>query len=933
MTLCPSASLRQLFFALSCGAALFGLGQCTAAELTSEDAYIRSGENCWTFGTRSVEQTMRLADGQLQLTSFKNKASDREMLSGPISLLLSDTIGTGPDAAWKLLDARQTKLKQGELQLDLTLARGPLTVTKTFVIYPGSSVIRTWMTLKNTGTAPLKITEPIFLGIVARLGEKPSTLDFNWMVGAHNEPGGWTLKTENLTPGKPRKFDSRDPFPPRGKPSPNDAQMASESYAPWYSFYDQKTKDGLILGWDYMGHWSSYFAVDDHGTISGAVRVAGHKQTLTPGDTLTTPKSFVALYREDLDNAGNELLDWQYRYLWDYTREGWFPAIPMLGYWSKGTHYSEPGVGWVGGKSDIPSQFTKIFRMADLMRYVGGDAYHRDWGWWERAGDWTGPDFGATGRYLRKYGMGQIIYAFLYTVDKKSKVAIEHPDWLNNDNSDTGKMLDMSKAGVVEFILRQLDDFHNRWSDFAWRNDSTPTGPRDGDDTPMLGQDQGFRKVIQSFLDKYPKSSFQSVNGGGNEAGYDYVRLSMILQYSDGAIGLLRNYYTALLFPPDKCEDNGDVWNLTNYDKSTWRGLLACVPVTTGDTWDKAKLEGIRELFDIYHYLASKGVVGRWVKVYRPLVEGDDPTMYFQRMSGDRRRGIIIPARPAKGKVTIRPKGLLPDEKYSVTFQESQTEAQRTGQDLMDLGIVLNPMMPGELIYLNLPLHPGSKRDTEAPTAPSDIVKRPGENMGYPGIELNWKPGTDNNWISYYEIVRDGRPIDKVAKGTFYFDHSAGADQAAKYEVCAVDGSGNKSPLAVATGEEAQRRQVFDDTDSQIKYQGKWDRQRDLQPAHHETLSSSKEKDASLEVAFEGKRVLVFGKLGDDCGKAQISIDGGKPETIDTYCSDDVWGVCLYRKELSTSGKHTLRIVVSGERHPRTKDTWVRIDGIRAEPK
>ena len=34
----------------------------------------------------------------------------------------------------------------------------------------------------------------------------------------------------------------------------------------------------------------------------------------------------MALFRDDLDNAGNELLDWQYRYLWDYTREGWFPG-------------------------------------------------------------------------------------------------------------------------------------------------------------------------------------------------------------------------------------------------------------------------------------------------------------------------------------------------------------------------------------------------------------------------------------------------------------------------------------------------------------------------------------------------------------------------------------------------------------------------------
>ena len=55
-------------------------------------------------------------------------------------------------------------------------------------------------------------------------------------------------------------------------------------------------------------------------------------------------------------------------------------------------------------------------------------------------------------------------------------------------------------------------------------------------------------------------------------------------------------------------------------------------------------------MIDIYHYLQTHGVVGRWVKVYRPIIVGDpDSTMYFERLSGDRKRGIIIPKRPRRG--------------------------------------------------------------------------------------------------------------------------------------------------------------------------------------------------------------------------------------------------------------------------------------------
>ena len=181
-----------------------------------------------------------------------------------------------------------------------------------------------------------------------------------------------------------------------------------------------------------------------------------------------------------------------------------------------------------------------------------------------------------------------------------------------------------------------------------------------------------------------------------------------------------------------------------------------------GDTYDPTKLEGLREMLDIYHYLHSQGVVGRWVKVYRPFVEGDDPTMYFQRLSGDRRRGVIIPKRLPSAPVTIKPKGLLPDEMYTVSFHEASGHeassdepgqpATSTGAALMRRGIAIEKMLPGELIYLNLPHHPGSKLDTQSPSAPKSVAKRAAKNMGFPGIEVAWQPGQDNNWI--FEFTR-----------------------------------------------------------------------------------------------------------------------------------------------------------------------------------
>ncbi len=1057
---------------------------------TSQDAYITERGATWTLGSSSVEMTIALQNGMLVTTGFKNKANGRD---------LSPSDATGP---WTLVGAKTSKLKQGELQLDLTLRHDSLAVTRTYVVYPGSSIIRQWTEFKNVGSIPLKLSDPEFLNTSARLGD-PATLDFDWMTGGDNSHGSWTLKTEKLSAEKPRTFDSYDPFPVRGvcgdfvddKPNVtiflNDKQIwpagekvvqdsnravpidasalvqqgdritflvapnrafddldfdptitysdgethvaskefgsrqgqngwyyqfadngkfidlvldesnhewrvkkgddlgpfvaagvqrggltedsariwtatksgtvhinggicsgplsaddksgfraGSSSYAPWVAFYNHAKKDGLFIGWDYFGRWASSYALDGRGGVIARMHLAGYNRSLMPGETVQTPKVFVGLFQGDLDDAGNTLLDWQYRYLWDYTRDGWFPGIRMLGDWWKGTSWGLPEGSWTGGGGDYDSTFRKVFRLTDMMREVGADVYHRDWGWWDVAGDWNGPDFRTMGDYLRKSDMGQLIYAFLYTVDPKSKVAREHPDWVLNMGSNESAMhtLDMSKPQVVDFMKGQLDSFYNKWGDFEWRNDSMITSPDNGDDTVLLGEDQGMRAVLQGFLDKYPGVAFQAVNGGGNYAGYDYVRYSSNIQFSDAGVGLMRNYWAALLLPPDKVADNPDAWrDVDKYNKASWRGWLCLNPDTVGDTWNPEKLDGLRELFGIYHYLESQGVVGRWVHVFRPVVSGDDPTMYFQRMSRDGLRGIVIPKHTAPGMVTIKPKGLLPGKTYVVNYQESNAVENRNGTDLMVNGITLEKMAPGELIYLNLPMHPGSPLDKEPPKPPTAVKKSRAENMGFPGIELKWQPGSDNNWISYYEIFRNGVPLDKVAKGTFYFDHSAGADLAATYDIRTVDGAGNVSEHVHAQGIAAKPAQVIDDASGAgIDFSSQW-KHGNEQPlvAYNGTITSSNAKGATADLAFEGKRVLWFAKLGDENGEAAVSIDGGPSEIVDTYSADDIWGVAVYHKEFATSGRHTIHIEVLGKRgfHPneRSKDTLIFVDGIRVE--
>ena len=52
--------------------------------------------------------------------------------------------------------------------------------------------------------------------------------------------------------------------------------------------------------------------------------------------------------------------------------------------------------------------------------------------------------------------------------------------------------------------------------------------------------------------------------------------------------------------------------------------------------------------------------------------------------------------------------------------------------------------------------------------------------------------------------------------------------------------------------------------------------------------SSSKEKGSSAGFEVEGKRMLRFSKLGADCGKVAVSIDGEAAEVEGTFSADNI---------------------------------------------
>ena len=183
----------------------------------ASDGTIKRIENSWVMGTGLVEKTVALEEGRFFLKSFVDKTTGAELVganSGEFFTTLTDPAKplTGLSGGWKLVDSETRTLKQGERQLSLTLERENLQVTKHYLVFPLTSVIREWVVFKNVGETPLTISDPGFLDFRVRPGD-PADIDFLWMSGGGSVPGSWQLKTEQLPLDQSREFDNYDPFP------------------------------------------------------------------------------------------------------------------------------------------------------------------------------------------------------------------------------------------------------------------------------------------------------------------------------------------------------------------------------------------------------------------------------------------------------------------------------------------------------------------------------------------------------------------------------------------------------------------------------------------------------------------------------------------------------------------------------------------------
>lgn len=747
---------------------------------TSGDAYVSfedlGNEKIWTMGTDQIEKVVRIQNSKFIMTSLVNKLapnggkeysthpktiSDEFAIKPVVPGNTSSPIVTGNDSVWTYESHSITKGDQGELILSVSVTGKSMRVTRNYQILPDTGVIEEWTDYTNLKQAAAIFSEPrlIRYRLMPDAGDKVDLYHVNV-----NKTGG---AAEHVLVKQPVNKTSLTTI----------EGSDTEINHPFFAMQYRDEQDGLFFSWDYSGKWTTKVGNNSGMTfvqvaVYNRLDAANWTFTAAPDETFSSPVSRVGVFQGDVDDLGNTITDYQYKYKWSDTNDAYLNLIQ-----------------YDGAGTDPDTVFERISN----NRYIGGDMIWLEDGWQTSVGDWSWKSAMPIDQYKQYASMsGQSLGLWLppWGAEQGSQLQQEHPDWLieykaGMDPRQTG--LDTSKPEVVHYIQNKISSLQNEFGGFTLKTDHNLY--KDG-----FSRAQGVMRILENYKQNHPDKGLHISSKGSDLLHPGSAAYSEFIIPQEGAAGLSEGYYTSLLYPIDKLVSTHGRGEQGTYSKAN-RAVLSYQMTVAGGAAVEEDLEQFRHDADLYRYLKTQGVMGRYVKVYRPATNANGQYYFVQKVSQDGSKSYITVRFDSASEgtdVTVYPKGLKEEQAYTVsTLEGGMTTTTRTGAQWMSEGIPLTPLKKGEIIFLNLEGRPGSGLDQAAPHAPELISVNSAEYMGNRGIEVVWKEGFDDNWISYYEIEKNGVPYDKVSKGTRYFD--AGGLSTDSYRIRTVDGDGNAS--------------------------------------------------------------------------------------------------------------------------------------------
>jgi murein DD-endopeptidase MepM/ murein hydrolase activator NlpD len=147
----------------------------------------------------------------------------------------------------------------------------------------------------------------------------------------------------------------------------------------------------------------------------------------------------------------------------------------------------------------------------------------------------------------------------------------------------------------------------------------------------------------------------------------------------------------------------------------------------------------------------------------------------------------------------------------------------------------------------------------------------------------------------------------------------AGSSGGTRVNVDAVVVTGTLSQAALTTVEQP---------DSRLIYKGTWTAS-SATAASNGSFRYSNTSGSSVTIHFTGSYLVWIAKKSPVYGMAKVTLDGGKPVTIDLYKATEAYKQKVWNSGVISSGAHTVVIEWTGTKNPAATDTNVSIDAVQ----
>jgi len=777
----------------------------SARSAQSGDAYVRfdPSKQTWTCGTGLIEQELELVDGYYRLAKLSNRLTGSEYVEGTGSDEFHFSFGgrpyTGQTGGYKLRDFQIGRLQAPKASPDIepgvalvvNLEHPFFRISLHYDVFASTprtqlGMIRKWYQITNRTSQVQPLTE-ISMNRLRFKPEDSTRWTLHYWIGGGAFKNTNELQTESFRHTKARTF-----FSMSGQPDfrADDVYSGSCSYHPYFVLEDQKAGDGVFIGFNYLGPWSTRIwnpGDNEKGGFPIQSQLELHTEPLKPGATFEAPNSFIGVYKGDLDSAGEQLQDWQATFKWDYTRDKYLFLSAIYD-----EHWDDPAY-----KQKTELHKKVMWDIADRCRSTGAEIAHEDDFWFDERGRgvWEGIEWKELVDYLRQSGITFKLWMPPQHFAAGTPQDVDHPDWAPDPKVPDGvtvwygRGFCVAAQGAHDYMREFMLGREKRYGTFFWRLDGWVEAPcysakhDHPPGQPFVQQYRHYLNMLREVKNANPELGIEGCNSGGEWVNWDKLELLEDQQGSDGG-------------GPDDLYYLSYFWSITK--------MMGFGDFDTGNDDARARRESVMRRF-----LRKEGVYDRYMRVYHPRAD-NAPTAHsiLQYTNGTRTKGIVILRHGWVGpeemgnlvfpKMVVYPKALTPDTPYTVSFRFSKETLTASGAELMKSGIRFAPTDPSEMILLNLEHAPERGTDHIPPTPPARAVKKVETWNARRGVALRWEASEDvDGIVSHYEVLRDGKLIDYVGIGTFHFDPGASLD--ANYEIVAVDGDGNRSPAATVT--------------------------------------------------------------------------------------------------------------------------------------